>query len=140
MKKLILIVLLVVMASLAFGHPQGPQRDLRDELIQPTDGVYRTYGYDDETLPLYNIWANQAAVKNYEIRIKKLEDQIAELVKQLAALSEKATLDEAMTTVPPKRYFDAEIDGVTMRCVENDDGTVSVVDDDTDLDPDEEAE
>ncbi len=87
MKKYFVIVLLVLMTSLAFGHPQEPQPDLRDELIQPADNVYRTYGYSNETLALYNIWANQAAAKNYEIRIKKLEEQIAELVKQMAELA-----------------------------------------------------
>ncbi len=100
MKKYLVIVLLVVMASLAFGHPKEPQRDLRDELIQPADNVYRTYGYSNETLALYNIWANQAAAKNYEIRIKKLEEQIAELVKQMAELTEKIKPDDEVQSAP----------------------------------------
>lgn len=87
MNKWLFIVLMVsfILCSV-IGAAAMKTLDLRDELIQPPDAVYRTYGYSDETLVLYNIWANQVAVKNYETRIKKLEEQIAKMVNQLAEL------------------------------------------------------
>lgn len=90
MKKLCIFAVLigVLLAITAVAHPTGSsQKDIRDKLIQPADAVYREYGYNDDMLPLYNIWANQAVCKNYEIRIETLEKQVEELVKQLAELT-----------------------------------------------------
>ncbi len=98
MKKLIVVAVAVVvlMTILAVAQqPWQPQKELRDQLIQPPDILYRQYGYSDDTLVLYNIWANQAACKNHEIRMTKMQEQIAELEKQLAELADKIKIKES---------------------------------------------
>lgn len=107
-KKLIIAAaVLVLMTILTVAHaqqPWQPKKEIRDKLIQPTDILYRQFGYSDDTLVLYNIWANQAACKNFEIRVLKLEEQIAELQKELAGLLKRLgefnTKTEESTILP----------------------------------------
>ncbi len=106
MKKLIVVAVAVVvlMTILAVAQqPWQPQKELRDQLIQPPDILYRQYGYSDDTLVLYNIWANQAACKNHEIRMTKMQEQIAELEKQLGEIQKHISerLEQLVEIVNP---------------------------------------
>ncbi len=74
MKKTIVLVLLLVV-TVTFALPQ-PIKDLRDFLWQPPDKIYRDYGYNENTLVLFNIACLVKISKDYEKRIVILEKQL----------------------------------------------------------------
>ncbi len=76
----VILVVTVLLCNLAFGinEIQKP-KDLRDFLSQPPNSIYQIYGYSEETFLLYNIIALREACQSYELRIKALETQVAEL-------------------------------------------------------------
>ncbi len=75
MKKTIVSIILLIMVVVAFAQPQ-PIKDLRDFLLQPPDKIYRDYGYNENTLVLFNIARLIEVSKDYEKRIAVLEKQL----------------------------------------------------------------
>lgn len=78
---IILTVLLVyVYTSTATAIPGGkPEVSLWDSLERPPNSVSEKYGYSRENVLLYNIARLRGACREYEGRIKTLEEKVAEL-------------------------------------------------------------
>ena len=87
---LCLLVGTIIAASIAYAEQPAPQPtpDLRSELMQPNDAVFQRYGFNPDTLLLFNVREVLRACMEYEVRIKALETTIKELTDKVAIQSE----------------------------------------------------
>ena len=85
----------------------------------------KEYGESPESIKNYNIVLVRERLNTEILKIEELEKKVEELEVKTDTWG---TVLEKMSQ--KKSYFDAFIDGVNVRCVENDDGTISVVEPD----------
>ena len=79
---LVVMAILAVFSYIVFGVAApvpNPKRNLRDFIYQTPSSIYQEFGYSEETELFYNIVTLKEIVQKYEVRIKALETQIAEL-------------------------------------------------------------
>ena len=78
----VILTIMAVLVTISFAQsPQPvtrpqPIKDLRDFLLQPPDKIYRDYGYNENTLVLFNIARLVEISRVYEKRIAVLEKQL----------------------------------------------------------------
>lgn len=95
---LLLVVFTVSMAAYDYVARPKAAKDLLEYLIPIPQKVIEEHGYSERTAILYNLAFIKEVCQAYEIRIKTLEDQVAELV---AANIPKSLAEGEVIIVPP---------------------------------------
>ena len=85
MKNLLIVIICLVsvvsvFAGWEYTQPIKPVVDLIEYLIPVPRAVLNNYGHTDRTVVLWNLGRLKEVCQGYEVRIKALEDRIAELM------------------------------------------------------------